>query len=310
MEAGFDAGMGSGGATAHTHAALALTALAACGAGDAAVGGARTEPAAAVTPSSSPPSRPPFHADFRDAGAGGDANEAGQAAVDPAFHARLMLELRAVAGPAFDAHDWTTLLRGRATYGGNKVWVPGTGEALADVGGARAMAAVPAGLAAHGPALRFADWTPAMGSSFWLGVPSAQSIGGPKFAVLDRLSALQVFETAWPDALAIVAALGPRLDGAWVVGHSAGALPAVLAGLLGGAHRVDAYGVPSVVGPLDGDDGIVHLHTHPLDPAGSMGGVDASGRAQIDLASAFVTTVKAGGSLAYHDYSGWPTPAP
>lgn len=290
---------------------LALAAAAGCGAGDAAAGSARTEPLPAVAPSP-PPSRPPFRADFEDAGAGADggAGAGGDADVDPAFHARLMAELRAVVGPAFDAHDWKTLLRGRALHGGTKVWVPGTGERLADEGTARAMAAVPVGLATHGPALRFTDWTPALGSSFWLGVPSAQSVGGAKFAALDRLSALQVFETAWPDALAIVAALGARLDGAWLVGHSAGALPAVLAGLLGGAHRVDAYGVPSVVGALDGDDGIIHLHTHPLDPAGSMGGLDASGRAQIDLASAFVTTLKAGGSLAYHDYSAWPAPAP
>lgn len=58
-------------------------------------------------------------------------------------------------------------------------------------------------------------------------------------------------------------------------------------------HRVDAYGVPSIVGPVDGDDGLVHLHTHPLDPI-----------------SAFVAIVTSGGTMANHDYASWPAPSP
>ena len=104
--------------------------------------------------------------------------------------------------------------------------------------------------------------------------------------------------------------LGPLLHGAWIVGNSAGANPAMLVGLLVGAHRVDIYGVPSAVGPLDGDDGLVHLHTHALDPAGTMGKLGTNGSAEIDLLSAFVTTVKAGGTLSYHDYATSPSPSP
>ena len=279
-----------------------------CGSGASSDAAVPAPPAVGAT---APAPRPPFHAELGgDVDAGADAAATPEPAVDPAFHARLVKQLRAVVGGAFDSYDWHALLHAKASYGNVKVWVPGTGERLADDTGGRALASVPLGLAAYGAAVPFVDWTAARGSAFWLGTPCAQSMGGAEFAKLDRLSALEVFATAWPDALAIAATLGPRLAGAWLVGHSAGALPAVLAGLIGGAHRIDAYGVPSVVGALDGDDGIVHLHTDPLDPAGAMGSVDASGKAQIDLASAFVVTLKAGGTLSHHDYASWPAPAP
>lgn len=41
-----------------------------------------------------------------------------------------------------------------------------------------------------------------------------------------------------------------------------------------------------------------------------MGTLDGSGSAGIDLLSAFVVTLKAGGALAYHDDSAWPAPPP
>jgi hypothetical protein len=254
----------------------------------------RDAPASSTPPPPPPP--PPFHADFGDAGADDAAPAASPATpADPAFDARLKSELRGVVRGAYADHDWETLLRARVPWSGVVIWVPGTGERTADDASGRAMGSVPSGLTAYDP---------------WLGVPCAQSIGGGEFAKLDRLSALEVFTTAWPDAVTLASTLGSKLAGAWIVGHSAGALPAILAGLLGGAHRVDAYGVPSAVGALDGDDGLVHLHTDPLDPAGAMGSLDASGDAQIDLLSAFVVTIKAGGSLAHHDYASWPAPAP
>jgi hypothetical protein len=223
-------------------------------------------------------------------------------APDPAFDARVIQHLAAVLGAELPKHDWKTLFRTRVPWNGVKIWIPGTGGGTSDDSTGRAMASVPSGFAQDGAAIAYTG-SPQIG--FWLGVNCSQSKGGARFLASGTLSALEVFATAWSDALAIVAALGPALKGAWVVGHSAGANPAMLVGLLGGAARVDAYGVPSTVGPLDGDDGLVHLHTHPLDPAGGMGTIDASGNAEIDLLSAFVTAVK-GGGMGNHDYSGWP----
>jgi hypothetical protein len=284
--------------------ACALLAASSCG-GEPESGGpapADTRPPAPPAP----PERPPFDAALRDGGTTADAAPS-EPPVDPAFDARLKKQIRGVVKGDYATYDWDALLHAHAAWSGVKIWVPGTGERTADDAGGRAMASVPSGLGSLGAAVTYAG-TAAIGP--WLGVPCSQSVGGALFAQRDRLSALEVFATAWPDALAIVKALGPKVKGAWLVGHSAGALPALLAGLVGGAHRVDVYGVPSAVGPLDGDDGLAHLHTHPLDPAGSMGSLDGSGEAQIDLLSAFVVTLKAGGTMAYHDYASWPAPSP
>lgn len=288
--------------------ALVALALVACSGGGPSTPDAPPDDAAPGAPASREPERPPFDADLDDGGAPPGRDAAPDAApVDAAFDARLKKEIRGVVRADYPSWDWDALLRATPPFSGVKIWVPGTGEPTADDAGGRAMASVPSGLASYGAAETYGGSTPI---AWWLGEPCSQSIGGALFAQRDRLSALSVFDTAWPDALAIVQALGPALKGAWLVGHSAGALPALLAGLVGGAHRVDVYGVPSAVGPLDGDDGLAHLHTHPLDPAGSMGSLDGAGSAGIDLLSAFVVTLKAGGTLQYHDYSAWPAPSP
>ena len=41
-----------------------------------------------------------------------------------------------------------------------------------------------------------------------------------------------------------------------------------------------------------------------------MGKLGTNGRAEIDLLSAFVTTIKAGGTMSYHDYATSPAPSP
>jgi len=225
---------------------------------------------------------------------------------DPALHARLHQQLHGVLGDEYAKRDWNALMQTRVPWNGIKVWVPGTGSRTYDVAEKRAMASVPKDFGLRGPSISFTGNTAIIG--VWFGIPCSQSEAGAVFADKGMLSALDVFETAWSDALAIVAALGPKIKGAWLVGHSAGANPVVLAGLIGGAARVDAYGVPSAVGPLDGDDGLVHLHTDPLDPAGSMGKLSGTD-AQIDLLSAFATTLKAG-SVAKHDYESWPATSP
>lgn len=228
-------------------------------------------------------------------------------APDPAFLARVHQQLHGVLGDEYAKHDWNALAQTRVAWNGMKIWVPGTATRTYDDADKRAMAPVPKDFGLRGPSITFAGNTAILG--VWFGIPCSQSDGGALYAEKGVASALEVFETAWPDALAIVAALGPKMKGAWLVGHSAGANPVILAGLIGGAARVDAYGVPSAVGPLDGDDGLVHFHTDPLDPAGSMGKLSASGDAEIDLVSAFVTAVKAGGT-AKHDYASWPATSP
>ena len=288
--------------------------------GACAIGACADEPSTSDTPApaSSTASvdaggRPAFVADF-DAGdasdAASNASDAATDAPDPTFHARLLQQIKGVVRGDYPKYGWDALLSTSVPFSGVKIWIPGTGERLADdPTNGRAMGAVPSGLASSGAAVAYVSGG-ALPISFWIGIPCSQSVGGARFIARDRLSALEVFDTAWPDAQAIVAMLGPLLHGAWIVGHSAGANPAMLLGLLVGAHRVDIYGVPSAVGPLDGDDGLVHLHTHPLDPAGTMGKLGAGGSAEIDLLSAFVTTIKAGGTLSYHDYAGWPAPSP
>lgn len=285
--------------------ALGLAAVtSACTADD---GSSSTAPPSATVASADASTRPPFDAIF-DGGTETPAPDAASDAPDPAFDARLKQQIRGVVRDDFSKHDWDALLHAKVPWSGVKIWIPGTGSRTADdPTNGRAMNPVPSGFASGGPAITFAG-APSIG--FWLGVPCSQSVGGARFAERDRLSALEVFDTAWSDAKAIVAALGPILEGAWIVGHSAGANPALLAGLLGRAHRVDAYGVPSIVGPLDGQDGLANLHTHPLDPAGSMGKIGANGRAELDLLSAFVAVVKSGGTMENHDYSAWPAPSP
>lgn len=264
-------------------------------------------PPSATVASEDASTRPPFDAVF-DGGEDAGVRDAATDATDAAFDARLKQQIKGVVRGDFAKHDWDALLSTKVPWSGVKIWIPGTGSRTADdPTNGRAMNPVPSGFAAGGPAITFTG-TPSIG--VWLGIPCSQSVGGVRFADRGSLSALEVFDTAWSDARAIVAALGPTLKGAWIVGHSAGANPALLAGLLAGAHRVDAYGVPSIVGPLDGDDGLVHLHTHPLDPAGSMGKVGANGTAELDLFSAFVAAVKSGGSMANHDYESWPAPSP
>jgi hypothetical protein len=229
---------------------------------------------------------------------------------DPALEARLLRMIASVTGDQYQAYAWSDLIAVRQKFEGRHFWVPGTGEWTRDdaIHG-RAMAAVPSGLASWGPA-RDISATTSQDTAAWLGVFCSQSEGGPEWNKLGTLSALEVFATAWRDAKDIVARHGAALRGAWLTGHSAGALPALLAGLVGGAHRIDVYGVPSAVSTLDGDDGIVHVHTHVLDPAGTMGFIDPFGRAQLDPLGAAATAIKAGESMKYHDYSAWPSPMP
>jgi hypothetical protein len=232
-----------------------------------------------------------------------------QQPLEDTLDARLKRQIATVTGGAYAEHDWDALISAQVPWNGVHIWVPGTAEALGDgPGPGRAMGAVPAGLANEGAAITWDGSSPAPLDA-WLGVPCSQSQGGDLFQQHGELSALDVFNTAWADALAIVARMGPQLRGAWLVGHSAGALPAVLAGLIGGAHRVDVYGVPSAVGYLDGDDGLVHLHTDALDPAGAMGWIRPDGTPSLNLGGAFVVALEAGG-LQHHDYSGWPAPVP
>jgi len=291
--------------------AIGVCAIAACAADEPSTSSI-SPPAPSSTASGDAGSRPAFVADL-DAGDASDASDARQAATnppDPAFHARLLQQIEGVVRADYPKYGWSALLSASVPFSGVKIWIPGTGERLADdPTKGRAMGAVPSGLAAGGAALAYVSGG-GLPSGSWVGIPCSQSEGGARFAALDRLSALEVFDTAWTDARAIVAILGPLLHGAWIVGHSAGANPAMLVGLLVGAHRVDIYGVPSAVGPLDGDDGLVHLHTHPLDPAGTMGKLGTNGSAQIDLLSAFVTTIKAGGTMSFHDYATAPSPSP
>lgn len=229
---------------------------------------------------------------------------------DAALEARLLRMIASVTGDEYQAFAWTTLIATPHAWEGRHFWVPGTGEwTHDDTMHGRAMASVPSGLASWGAARDISSTTPA-DTAAWLGVFCSQSEGGPEWNKVGTLSALEVFATAWRDAKNIVVRYGPALRGAWLTGHSAGALPALLAGLVGGAHRIDVYGVPSAVGTLMGDDGIAHLHTHMLDPAGTMGFIDPFGHAQIDPLSAAATLIKAGGSLSYHDYASWPAPAP
>lgn len=230
-------------------------------------------------------------------------------APEPELHARVKRQIASVVGGAYADYDWDALLAADEPWNGVKVWVPGTGEATRDVAGqGRAMGAVPEGLASGGPAIAWPE-NGAPPRDAWVGISCSQSKGGALWAERGILSALDVFATAWPDALAIASRLGPRLRGAWLVGHSAGALPVLLAGLIGGAHRVDVYGIPSAVGALDGDDGLAHLHTDPLDPAGAMGWIRPDGAAQLNLGGAFVTALE-GGGLQHHDYARWPAPSP
>jgi hypothetical protein len=262
-----------------------------------------------------PPPPPVFEPVFRaDAGArSSDGAPALLPTKDPVFASRLTDQIRAIVGKqAYGDHDWKTKIHADVPFSGVKIWIPGTGEATGDTTTSRAMGSVPSGLAEGGPAVTWASSSvDASGvTNVWLGVPCSQSQGGERFQARGKLSALEVFDTAWPDALAIVTKLGVKVEGAWIVGHSAGANPAILAGIIGRAHRVDAYGVPSTESPLDGDDGLVHAHTHPLDPAGAMGKIGGDGHAEIDLLGAAATTIKAGLTLDYHDYSGWPAPAP
>lgn len=229
---------------------------------------------------------------------------------DPAFHARLLQMIHAVVGDDYASQSWDSLFSANVPFAGTHAWVPGTGERTADdPAHSRAMSAVPDGLMLWGIAVDLSATTPSS-TGPWLGISCSQSQGGAEFAKLSNLSALEVFATAWSDAKSLLTRLGPAVHGAWIVGHSAGALPALLAGLVGGAHRIDVYGVPSAVGTLMGDDGIAHLHTHMLDPAGTMGFIDPFGHAQIDPLSAAATLIKAGGSFSYHDYASWPAPAP
>lgn len=228
---------------------------------------------------------------------------------DPAFHARVVRTIRSITGDDYNAYAWDALFVADEAYTGTHAWLPGTGETSEDDSNGRAMRNVPLGFAVRGGATSIEDAS-LDDTSLWLGVTCSQSWGGPLYSKVGSLSGLEVFATAWSDAKAIVARFGSKLRGAWLVGHSAGALPALLAGLMGGAHRIDIYGVPSPVGTLDGDDGIAHFHTHTLDPAGTMGFVDPLGHAQIDPLSAGATLLKAGGSFAYHDYANWTAPTP
>jgi hypothetical protein len=287
---------------------LFVCALAACGDGAPPDGPAppRRALGPAPTPPPAPNAAPTATAPDR---AGRVAANAPESVDDPVFDARLLAMIAAVLGPEYDASTWAKRLDAREPWNGVLVWIPGTGGYVADEGARRAMGAVPSGFAARGSAVAWTDPASA-GTTHWIGYPSAQARAGALWPKSSTLSALQVFDTAWSDAQAIVLALGSRLRGAWIVGHSAGALPALLAGLAGGAHRIDGYGVPSAVGPLDGARGAVHLHTDPLDPAGSMGRIDDEGRARIDLLSAGVTFIHAGLDFEHHDYKDWPAPAP
>jgi hypothetical protein len=245
----------------------------------------------------------------RDDGAVAAAAVTEQPAAETNLHDRVQRQIESVVGSAYAEHDWEALLSAEQPFSGVKIWVPGTAEATGDEPGrGRAMGAVPADLASDGAAITW-DGSEPLPLDAWLGVPCSQSEGGDLFGQRGIFSALDVFNTAWSDALAIVDRFGPRLRGAWLVAHSAGALPALLAGLIGGAHRVDIYGVPSAVGYLDGDDGIAHFHTDPLDPAGAMGWVRPDGTSSINLGGAFVVALE-GGGLAHHDYSAWPAPVP
>ena len=224
------------------------------------------------------------------------------------LHTRLKRQIASIVGSDSAQHDWDALLSADVPWNGVHVWSPGTDGWASDQPDHRAMGAMPTGLETYGPAVEW-NGSGAAPKEAWMGVPSSQAHGGELFEQRGIFSALDVFATAWPDALAIVAKLGSNLRGAWLVGHSAGALPALLAGLIGGAHRVDVYGVPSLVGLLDGDDGIVHLHTDSLDPTGAMGWIRPDGTPSLNLGSAFFVTLMAGG-LNHHDYRAWPAPSP
>ena len=162
----------------------------------------------------------PFVADFDagDAGDEGDTHDASDAAIsppDPAFHARLLQQIEGVVRGDYPKYGWSGLLSASVPFSGvNRI--PGTGERLADdPTKGRAMGAVPSGLASGGAAMAYVSGG-GLPSGFWVGIPCSQSEGGARFAALDRLSALEVFDTAWPDAQAIVAMLGPLLHGAWM----------------------------------------------------------------------------------------------